>query len=485
MRSQRFLSLHITGFLLPLFLALSISASAVAGPSLSRVKLGRADERKGAQAQADKLAELSTTLEMREGKLTPDAPAGTIDKNSGNPSQSPTTLHTYVKSVCLEWLNPQRCKSWLDPFAPEHGLDKKSPDFSPLEGLVSNKWMQTKNINGGGMYRYWEIRRLGDSGGSNLNSEGALDLSGVTQWNVTEPFSQEIRGLARDTAARVMLSTYDKTSGKGGNVMPNRTALSAIGLGFTKMMRNRMVTNLGEMRAATPPSESLLSEEVPDCGAYKAAVEAAMMKTPGYEKKLPYQAKLNPQSLGSLQSRLAACQAAREASVQAINPRNGQSGDVEYEPIDQDLTRLNIAAIDRVGINVTELPKPSYVQLTEAQVTSESVDFEEGGMSIRGVNRESNAATLNGFNNNLEAAAQKMKNIVLRNPQMVDNGDQIRSFKIEPGTKSATEINGLSGEMKRDLASTSLASAPIMQNPVEAPQTLQEDRPSELTITRQ
>jgi hypothetical protein len=142
---------------------------------------------------------------------------------------------------------------------------------------------------------------------------------------------------------------------------------------------------------------------------------------------------------------------------------------------------LNIAAIDQAGINVTELPKPSYIQLTEKQTTSQFADFETGGLSLRGIKQESNAKTLNSYNNNLEAAAQAMKNVVLRDPSIVNNGDKIRAFKIEPGTQSAVSINGFTPEIERELASTSFANAPAMQMGTAKESAPQEQVPTELT----
>jgi hypothetical protein len=476
MRGSRFFSWILIGVVL---------TSPVFGSRTPSVKkLGEANAAKGAEALAQKLNRLRNTLEMREGKLSENTPAGSIDKNSGNPSQAPTTLHTYVRSVCLEWMNPLNCQSWLDPYVPLHGLDPSSGDFSPAEGMVAAEWQQRQNVDGGGQYRIWDIRRVGDNGGSNVDGEGKLDLSGVVQWSVVSEVSDKLRGLGKETGARAMLQSYDKNTGAGKSVMPNRESLSVIAATFTKQFRNRLVTNLGEMRAAAAPSDFLLSEDVPDCDAYMAAAQAEMARQPSYEEKLAYQGRLNPASRGSMQQRYQACMQARNASIQAVNPVEGQSGDPESEPIDQALTRLNIAAIDRAGVNVTELPRPSNIQLTEQQLTSEYADFEKGGLSIRGIKRETNGTTLNSYNNNLEKAAQSMKNVIARFPNMKDNGDQIRSFKIAPGSKSAVEINGLTREMKRDLASTPFASSPMMDAPSENPESLQEDKPTELTVTR-
>jgi hypothetical protein len=467
-------------------LAFGLMFGLLLAPLAHASRLGKADEKKASQFLADKMTNLLQTLEMREAKLTPGAPAGTIDKNSGNASQAPTTLHTNVRSVCLVQFNPMHCQEWLDPFAPEHGLTGGG-DFSPAEGMLAAAWQQRKNIDGGGQYRIWEIRRLGDNGGSNKDADGKLDLSGVVSWSVVDDVADQMRGLGKETGARTMLSTYDKNSGKGQNIMPNREALSLMAQTFTKQFRNRMVTNLGEMRAASAPSEFLLNEEIPDCEAYRSAVQVAMARQPSFEEKLPNQARLDPRSMGSLDQRYQACVAARRASVSMVNPQvqNGgvQAGDPEGEPIDQALTRLNIAAIDQAGINVTELPKPSYIQLTEKQTTSQFADFETGGLSIRSIKQESNAKTLNSYNNNLEAAAQAMKNVVLRDPSIMNNGDKIRAFKIEPGTQSAVSINGFTPEIKRGLASTSFANAPAMQMGSAKESAPQEQVPTELTIT--
>lgn len=442
---------------------------------------GKADEKKANEIEAQKLNRLVNLLDLREAKYAPGSPAGTVDRDSGNPTQATTAMHDYTRSICMSWINPQSCDRWLDPYVPLHG-QQAGGDASQLEGLVASEWQQRETVDSGNQYKIWEIRRLG--GGSNVDSDGKLDLSGVVQWSLLPSVQNKVKDLGTQAGARVMLASYDKYSTPGQNVMPDRMSLNVSAQVLTKQMRNRFGRNLGSSLAADPGSEFLLSEDVPDCETYMAA-EQALNRGNQLEEKLPYQANLSPQtSAMSLQQRYMNCKASRQARFDSVNPQvaNGKlgGGDPEGEPIDRTLNRLNIAAIDRAGVNVASLPRPSNVALTADQMTSEFSEFQKGGLSVKAPRRDTNAATLNAYNNNLEVAAQSMKNVALRLPGFQTNEDQIRSFKIQPGTKSAIEINGLTPDMKSELSSTSFSKAPSMQ-PAQA---VVENTASELTITK-
>lgn len=444
---------------------------------------------KADESLGEKLLKLSQSLDMQTAKYPESGQNGGTDRNSGNPSYSNTTLHTYVDSVCLEWADPTQlqCNKWLDPYVPLHGL--QGGDSSPLEDLVAQQWQQKAGVDGNGQYRIWNIQRV-DGAATNTAGDGSgkLDLSGVVDWRLMDDVKGEVAEVGRKTAVKAMLTTYDKSSGSGKNTLPNLEALRVMASRFTRMFRNRLVSNLGEMRAASAPSEFLLGEELPNCEAYRAVVAAKRSPTV-FDEKLDMQARLQPETVGtSLDDRYNMCVKLRQASVKSINPTVAggkvQNGDVESERVDQVLTRLNIAAIDKAGVDVQALPRPSNVSLTEDQVKSEFADWNVGGQTVREIKRETNARTLKEFNQNLEIAAVGYEGAALRSGAIKDKSAQVRGFKIEPGTKSAIEINAMTPSMRRELASTSFADSGVMKAAEgKGPEKELEDSPAELVVT--
>lgn len=453
-----------------------------------RAHAGSQEERRARELLANKLLKLSQSLDMKEAAF-PESKGGGKDFNSndGNSFTSNTTYHSYVWDYCMQWIGGRYCRKWLDPYVSAHGF---TGDQSPLEGLVGQEWKRLKTDDDkaagqGGQYAIWNVERK--DGGPLLDVDGKLDRNGLTKWELAQDVKKKVENVGEQTAVRQISLTYDDSTGKGDNTMPNMESLRLMGERWTKMYRNRMVANLGELRAMDRGIEFALGEDKPTCRAYVEALKTEMEETKT-EERIQAQAALDPETKAKqLQQRYDDCVKVRQADVQLVNPRvqdnKVQEGNPEEEQIDKWRSRLAIAAVDSVGINLNTLPKPGYADLSKDEQSSDLVEYGSGGLSAQRV-RKTNAEQLQGYNDNLERAAVGMQEVSARSGgYIVDNSEQIKSFKIEKGTMNAVQINGLTPEMKGELRDTGF--------PRTAPQPTQDDpavnlesKPSELVVTK-
>ncbi len=453
----------------------TVGALAFGGPDPASL------EKKAREDLGKKLMKLSQSLDMKESKYEEsDAGGKSVDANTGNSFLSNTTIHYFVESTCREWVGGQFCNQWLDPFISEHGF---GGDFSPLEGTVAQEWKARQGNDGNGQYKIWKVDREG--GGPNTDADGKFDRSGITDWRLLPEVRKKIENVGEQTAVRQISLTYDDNAPKNGNVMPNMESLRMMASRWTKMFRNRMVSNLAEMRVGDKPTEFLLNEEKADCEAYVQAMKTEQEETK-VEERLQKQARLDMETrVLDLEQRYKQCVALRAASVNMVNAQasgdKATEGDADSERIDKWRTRLNIAAIDNVGVDVNSLPKPSNAKLTREDVTSEMAEWSEGGQKIVRRRRMSNAQQLQSYNNQLELAAVGMQEVAMRSPNIVDNSQHIKKFKIKNGQYNAVRLNSLTPEMRNELATTSFKKSGVMSG---KPETKLEDNATQLSITR-
>lgn len=443
-------------------------------------------ERKARELLAQKLLKLSQSLDMKEATF-PESKGGGKDYNAndGNSFTSNTTYHSYVWDYCMQWIGGRYCRKWLDPYTSPHAF---TADQSPLEGLVGAEWKRLKKDDDpgqDGQYAIWKVEK--QNGGSIIDVDGKLDRQGLTKWELLPDVRKKVENVGEQTAVRQISLTYDDSTGKGENTMPNMEGLRLMAERWTKMYRNRMVANLGELRAASRGVEFALGEDKPNCQAYVQSMEREMEETRTEERIQP-QALLDPETRAkTLQERYQACVKLRAAPVSAINPmiqgNDVQSGPAETEQYDKWAARVTIATIDSVGLNPNSLPKPAGVNLTKDQYSSELVDYASGGINSTRI-RATNAEQLQGYNDNLERAAVGMQEVTARTGgYLVDNSDQIRKFKIAPQTVNAVQLNGLTPEMRGELAGTGFPRTSPQPAASEPSQSL-EQKPSEIVVTK-
>jgi len=453
---------------------------------LNQAKADSDQERYARDLLARKLLKLSQSLDMKEASF-PESKGGGKDYNSndGNSFTSNTTYHSYVWDYCMQWIGNRYCRKWLDPYVSPHGF---TGDQSPLEGLVGAEWKRLKKDDDpgtNGQYAIWKVEK--QNGGAIIDVDGKMDREGLTKWELLPDVRKKVENVGEKTAVRQISLTYDDSTGKGANTMPNMEGLRMMAERWTKMYRNRMVANIGELRAAGRGIEFALGEDKPNCQAYVQALQREQEETK-VEERIQPQAILDVETRAKqLQERYDACVALRATPVQAVNPliQNGQvqGGQAEQEQYDKWAARVTIGTIDSVGLNPNSLPKPAGVNLTKEQYSSELVDYEVGGLNAKRV-RATNSEQLQGYNDNLERAAVGMQEVAARTGgYVVDNSDQIRKFKIAPQTINAVQLNGLTPEMRGELAGTGFPRTSPQPAPSEPSQSL-EQKPSELVVTR-
>ncbi len=439
----------------------------------------------------ERLLQLSRRYDMQETSFPESAGGGkSFNANDGNSFMSTTTYHSNVWSTCLRWVGGRYCDKWLDPYVSEHG---GGADQSPLEATIFKEW--SKYANGGrsdagqgtgkNQYTIWQVDTK--EGGSVIDVDGKLNTEVLSRWELLDDVKKKVQADGERTAVNNIALTYDDNAPKG-ETLPNMESLRMMAQRWTKMYRNRMVSNIGELRAMSRGVEFALGEDMPDCQSYVRAVRSGRdVDQTRIEERRERQALLEPETKGALlDERLQACMRLRSASVKMVNAQlqggNVVAGNIDSETYDKVAARLSIDSIDQAGVDINSLERPSWFNLSEDQKSNELVEFESGGRNKRKV-RRTNAQQLSSYNRSLESAAVGMTEVAARSGGVVaDSGDRIRSYKLKPGTVNAVDLNGMTDEMYGELRNTDLPvkSRTAKNNPA---QNL-EDRPHQLTITR-
>lgn len=455
------------------YLCWGVAAFLLLGATTSLAKSNQDQE--ASAKLANTLMRVGSSLEMKESKY-PESKGGGKDfnANDGNSFMSTTTYHSNVWDYCEQWIGPTRCNRWLDPYVSPHGKDG---DRSPLEGVVWEEYqaLRPKGIVDGntGQYAIWKVQT---KGGSVIDAQGRLDRDQLAEFKLLPGVAAKAGKIGSDTATREINNSFEPGE-REQNTMPNMESLRLMASRWTKMFRNRLVSNLGEMRVADRPIEVGLGEDKPNCDAYLAALRTEQDRF-RLEQRLDPQAKqaYETQQLG-LERRYALCQQMRQQSIYAVNPKAQGNAIAEAGPdgerIDKWRTRVNIAAIDFVGINPNALPKPGDQQVKEDEYSQELTEYEAGGNET-GKKYLTNAQQLQQYNQQLVAAAQGMKAVVARAPNFIkDTSAEILSNQIGIGDKNMVQLNSLTREMKEELAGTSYPRTEAAENNLET-------RPSDL-----
>ena len=141
---------------------------------------------------------------------------------------------------------------------------------------------------------------------------------------------------------------------------------------------------------------------------------------------------------------------------------------------------MNILAIDHPDRDLASVPRPQGSKLTREDISTELVDYQDGGLQIRKKKNLTTREQLASYNNNIQLAAVGMKEVAMRSSNIVDNSDYMLGRKIKMGSApNAVKINGLTPEMVGELSGTSLKGSVLLQG---GPQL--EDNATELAITR-
>lgn len=448
--------------------------------SLSTNAHGKSQEdREGSSKLAQKLLRLSQSLDMKEATYQ-DSKGGGKDynDNDGNSFTSNTTYHSYVWDHCEDWVGPQNCRRWLDPYVSPHGKDG---DRSPLEGTVYSEYQGRRLLTAtpgyqGNQYAIWQVQ---SKGGAVTDDRGRLDRDQLAEFKLLPDVAQKVAQVGTQTATRQIKKTFEDGE-NDDSMMANMESLRMMASRWTKMFRNRLVANLGEMRVADEPIEFGLGEDKADCDRYLVALRNEMDRF-RLEQRLDAQAQQEITTRQTqLERRYDLCQQMRQQDVYAVNPKvNGDqigSAGPDGERIDKWRSRINIATVDFVGIDPNSLPKPGDQTVKRDEYAQELTEYESGGAES-GTKRVTNAEQLQGYNQALEEAAAGFKEVAARSPQIRDNSGETLKYRIKPGTVNMVQLNSLTGEMRQELEGTEFKG----QYPAE---TQLERKASELTVTK-
>lgn len=426
---------------------------------------------KARQKLAEKLSNLSKSYAMKEARFQ-NGSEEDVDRNSGNTSKSNSTYHSFTWDYCLKTYGGGNCEKWLDPYVSKHGIEADNEGQSNLENKIGQLWSGMKkdgDSGQGGSYGIWNVQSRG--GGSVLDAEGRLDRTVLTKFELKKQVVQESEQIGYDTASKAIATTYDEDAPK--NTMPNMESLRLMAGRFTRMFRNRMVTNVGEIRAGERGIEFTLAEDISTCEDYLKALQQIPDEID--QERIKYQARLDPETFQSdVKRRYQLCVQARNKSV--------YKGD-ERVQIDKTRSQLNVAAIDYGGIDVRKLPRPENIPITEQDTTTEVGRWNDGGTEME-IIRENNAATMRQYNEQVRSAAQAMREVAARSENIPDASEEIMKHQLEIGKTSLVELNGLTKEMKSELRDTKAPSVQPQQNATNPnPDRNFEDAPSQLTVT--
>ncbi len=425
---------------------------------------GEEMQRQGKLALAKKVLQISSSGTMKEARYdeSKTGKGQQVDRNSGNPFPSNTAYHSTTRTTCMEWLDADKkeCRPGreLDPYVTPHGMDG-GEDASGLESLIvkAYKDSQGKNSDTGGEYKIWDIQtRDGESFIDPLTK--GFDSEKINHWSINEDLQKQIAEVGYKTALEETKQVKDL--GKGFEVAAAPEILRTMASRYTKILRNRLATNLGENRASQKGTEILLNEEVYDNAQYAKQAKQVPGGDP-LDIRLDNQLQLDFRTqTTSLEQRLENAQALKEADVRMPNAQaeNGvvTPGNPNTEGFDAAANRLNIALIDRVGIDPNELIKPNDVNFTKKELAPIVGEYDENGN--RKLVNVTNADQLESYNEQLREAARGMADSAAKfpgsTPYTNEAIEQTLSFQIAPGTLNAVMINGRTKAMDADLQDT-------------------------------
>lgn len=447
--------------------------------TLSFANLADENGKKALQKLAAKLTRVGQDLELKEGSFTESMNGGgkQTNANDKNSFMSSTTYHSYVWDYCLRWVGGRQCDEWLPAYVSLHGQDG---DRSPLEGEVYNAWNanRTKAAQTKGQdYGIWKVA----ANGNPYKFDGTLDRERLTEWRVKDNLKQNFEKVGTDAANRVVQKTYE--TGDSKDSLANMESLRMMAARWTKMFRNRLLSNIGDIRAMQPGIEVAQGEDIPDCNEYLNEVRRNQDRTRIDERVDPQNVLQIESRTKRLQERLALCQQAKNinayvANVKAIgNQAKGTTP--QGEAIDSALSRANLLAVDYTGIDVGEMPIDQRIQLREEDKMGQVTVWQNGGKNYSKVYM-SNAEQLQGYNRQLASAEVGYQEVAARSNLIRGNKNLVSRYGIAPKQMNMVKLNDMTPDMMADAKEGGYGGSTGKDHPGERLET----KPSELVVRR-
>jgi len=422
--------------------------------SLSFAKLADENEAKARERLAAKVLRVGQDLELKEGSFKESLNGGGKETNANdkNSFMSSTTYHSNVWDYCLKWAGARQCDEWLPAYVSIHG---SGGDKSPLEGEVFAAWSQTRKKNGQAAdsqteYGIWNIK----AEGSPYKVDGTLDREKLSEWRIKEDVRARVAKVGTEAAARVVSKTYENGEAKDGSVMANMESMRMMAGRWTKMFRNRMLANIGEIRAMQPGIEVAQGEDIPDCSNYLNELRTNMDRTKMEDRIDPQNLLAIETRVKRIEDRLKLCQQAKQMNAYAPNVKP-QGNEVKAlgpkgERIDGALSRANLMAIDYVGINVGDIPIDERIKLQENDAKAGVTVWEKGGRKSK-LTMMSNAEQLKGYNRQLASAEVGFEEVAARTSFVKGKKGITSRYAIEKASMNAVKLNDMTPEMMQEV----------------------------------
>jgi len=432
---------------------------------------GARTEQKARQSLGKKLLDLLQTPDLANRAYG----STNVNSNDGNSFESNSSMHSNVWPYCLNWINPVQCEKWLDPYVPLHGL---GAEHSNLEGTIAALWQglsqdaETNVANAGsngGQFSVFEVEAKEGRSVVRLNSlvkTGSLALENLKEFRLNQQATQKAEQVGKATADRAIKSlTYDENAKGSDEVMPNMESLRTMASVWTRAYRNRMVSNLGEIRAAKEGVEFELGEDR-NCDQFLQIAQNSQQINQQTAPGTVVDVLREPITVAQgLQKRYELCKALTSTSINVVNA-NTKSGSVEAgdpneERVDEWKTRVNIALIDHVGMDPNSIQRPGYASLKREDYTQELVNYKEGGREYE-TYEATNAQQIASYNQALEQAEASLRAVasIAGNQVNIQPGD-VTKYKIPEGGVDMVSLNGLTPEMMKELENS-----PVRNNPI-------------------
>lgn len=420
--------------------------------TLSFAKLADITDAPGMKSLATKLNRVGADLEMKEGTYRESMTGGgkQVNANDKNSFMSSTTYHSYVWDYCLKWVGVRQCDEWLPAYISRHGQDS---DRSPAEGVAFSAWAENRQKSGQGDGKNYGIWNIEAGGGSPFKFDGTLDRERLTKWSIKDEVRGKLAKVGQETAARVVSKVFDYGEARDGSVMPNMESLRMMAGRWSKMFRNRLLSNIGDIRAMQPGIEVAQGEDIADCSEYLNELRKNMDRSKLEER-------IDPQNLlaietrnQQIQDRLKMCQQAKQMSAYAPNVK-AQGNEVKArgpkgEWIDGALSRANLMAVDYVGIDPSQAGIDERIKLEDTDVRAQVTLWEKGGRKSQKV-WMTNAEQLRGYNRQLASAENGFEEVAARTNRLKAQKGLAAKYAIAPGTMNAVKLNDLTPAMIKD-----------------------------------
>ncbi|NBX93457.1 MAG: hypothetical protein EB078_03020 [Proteobacteria bacterium] len=429
-----------------------VAGTAISGALAITVFTGSSQNSKKTLAEKINAATQSANMKVAQVR-SKSSSSKDFNQNDGNAFGSTTTYHSYTWDYCQNWVGQDLCEKWLDPYISEHGFGGEQ---SVLEGKVASIYSQMKESykGEGGKYAIWNVKTKG--GAPILDEQGRLNRKALTQFEINDEAKAALDAVGVEAAKDAIAGTFNENEPK--ETMPNMETLRALAQNLTWTYRNHLVAKLGELRRMKEGIELPGGENMTGCDSIMNSQKQGEQDD---GDKHYNQAELAEDTQDvELEQRMQLCRQMMAKSVRDVNPtvKNGQisSGDPNSEQIDEWRARVNIAILDNLGIEANEIPKPSDAVLTQEELSSDTIAYDDDGKEKRVLITPKEQ--LEHYNAALEKAAKKQAELAKRTlGHIPDEGNLTRSNQITPGSISAMKLNGLTKEMKKSLKGEDVA----------------------------